>query len=369
MNNNFGKIRSFGFFSMIFLSLVGFGMFTYSQTMGKILGSNGIFLTIVYGLIYMILVGMIYKTFKINEFKPLEFIFEDIFGKFIGRILLFLISLFIIFFISIQLRIFIDSIKIYIFSNISSEFMVIITLFVCYYVVRKDDKVLSGLNEIIFTFLMIFCLISLFIVFKNIDLTNILPIRLSESSSYLNGFFVSNTYFIGGSILYYIFPKYDSKIKKNIHISYKAVLFSFLFLATIFFVCISVIDLKQTIKSAWPIILAFTSVDIPGGFIERIDGIIISIAILFFIINFINLYFYSSYLNSKSLGLNKYKFSSLIFIPVIYIFTLLPQNLKDIEFMFNKIIFPISIVISLFVPIILFVLSYVKSKLKIKKEV
>ena len=77
MNNNFGKIRSFGFFSMIFLSLVGFGMFTYSQTMGKILGSNGIFLTIVYGLIYMILVGMIYKTFKINEFKPLEFIFED----------------------------------------------------------------------------------------------------------------------------------------------------------------------------------------------------------------------------------------------------------------------------------------------------
>ena len=47
------KIRGFGIFSTLFLSLVGFGVFTYSQNIGKILGNSGFFLTFVYGLIYM----------------------------------------------------------------------------------------------------------------------------------------------------------------------------------------------------------------------------------------------------------------------------------------------------------------------------
>lgn len=360
------KIRGFGIFSTLFLSLVGFGVFTYSQNIGKILGNSGFFLTFVYGLIYMFFIMMIYRTVKLNKYKNFEDIVENLFGKIIGRTFLFLISFFIIFLISIQLRIFIDSIKVYILPNINSEFMIIITLLVCYYVSREGDKVLPGLNEIMFVFLSIFCLIILVIVYKNLDVSNILPLELKQSSLYAKGFLTLSSYFSGGIILFYLLPMYKTEEKSKIHVSYKSTIFSFVFLAFVFLLCVSILNINQTVKSVWPIILAFTTVDVPGGFVERVEGIIITIAIIFFIMNFVNLYFYASYINSKSLGAYKHKISSTMFIPVIYVLTLIPQNLNDINFIMNKLVFPISIFISFFVPTLLFLASYIKNIFKLK---
>lgn len=358
------KIRGFGIFATLFLSLVGFGVFTYTQNIGKILGNNAFFPTIIYGIIYLIFVRMIYEIVKINEFSSLDEIMEKSFGKVIGRTLLFILSFGIIFLLSIELRVFIESIKTYIFPNINSEFMIIITLFVSYYAVRQGDRALIGLNEIMFVFLMISCFVILVIVYKNVDITNLLPITIKTKESYFKGFLTLGSYFSGIIMLFYLLPMYKFGDKKKFHVSYKSTIFSFIFLAFVFLICVSVLNINQTIKSIWPIILAFTTVDVPGGFVERVEGIIITICIVFFLMNFINLYFYSSYINSKSLGMYRHKVSSTMFIPIIYVLTLVPQNLNDINFMINNIVFPISLVIVFGVPIVLFVVSYVKQFLR-----
>ena len=170
MRNNADRkvIRSFGVFSTLFLSLVGFGVFTYTKNIGKILGNNAFFPTIIYGIIYLAVIYIIYNTVKINNNNELNIIVENLFGKFIG----------IIFLISMQLRIFIDSIKLYIFPEINSEFMIGATLIICYYVVRFGDKVLTGINEIMFVFLLICCFVTFAIVCKNINLDNMLPMNI-----------------------------------------------------------------------------------------------------------------------------------------------------------------------------------------------
>lgn len=354
------KIRGFGIFSMLFLSLVGFGVFTYSQSMGKILGSGGILLTPLYGILYLFFIVMIHKTIKLNGNKKFEDIIFNLFGEHLGRIILFLISGLIIFLISMQLRIFIDSIKVYILPNIDSEFMIISTLLVCYYVVKDGHRVLSGLNEIMFVFLMIFCLIIFLIVFKNLDLTNILPFEIKEMKDYFRGFLTFGGYLSGSIILFYLIPIYASEGNKKLHVIYKSSIFSFIFLSLIFLICVSVLNINQTVNSMWPIILTFTTVDVPGGFIERVEGIIIGISIIFFIMNFLNLYFYAGYINSKSIGIKKHKLSSIMFIPIIYVLTLIPQNLNDVNFMMNEIVFGISIFIGFFIPVLLFLMSIIK---------
>ncbi len=363
MENN---IRGFGVFSTFFLSIVGFGFFTYCQNIGKILGRNAWIFTILYGILYIFFVMMIYKTVEMNGFRSFEEILQILFGRFIGRILLFAISILIIFMISIQLRIFIESIKLYIFPNINSEFMISITLLVCYYVTKEGNKVLTGLNEILFVFLIISCLIISLIAYKNVDLTNILPFETRDMSTYFQGFLTMGSYFIGSIILFYLIPMHKPCKEKKFHVSYNASIFSSIFLSIVFLFCVSVLNINQTTKSIWPIILSFTTIDIPGGFVERVEGIIITIAIVFFIINFINMYFYSSYLNSKSIGVSKHKISSVMFIPIIYIFTLIPKGLGDINFIMNRLGFIVSIFIAFFIPILLFIASCIRTKFKFK---
>lgn len=365
-NVDHNKIRSFGVFSTLFLSLVGFGVFTYTQNIGKILGRNGVIPTIIYGIIYLIFIFMIYKTIRLNDNNEFEIIVENLFGKVIGRILLFLISIGLIFLISIQLRIFIDSIKVYIFPNINSEFMVIITLLICYYVVRFGDKVIPGLNEIMVVFLSIFCLIVLGIVYKNIDLSNMLPMEVKDSYTYFKGFLLLGSYFVGSIMLYYLLPKYQTEKSKKIHIGYKATIMAFIFLSVVFLICVGILNINQVSKSIWPIIMAFTTVDVPGGFIERVEGLIITIAIVFFIINFINLYFYSSYLNSKSLGINNHSISSTAFIPIIYALSVIPNGLEEINFILSNWVFPVSLILVFGLPILMFILTYIRKGLSNK---
>lgn len=357
------KIRGFGIFSTLFLSIVGFGVFTYSQNIGKSLGRNSILPTIIYGFLYTIFIMMIHKTIEINNFKNFGEILENLFGKFIGRIFMCLISFCIIFLISIQLRIFIESIKLYIFPSINSEFIILITLFVCYYTVKDGEKVLTGINEILFVFLMISCILISFVGYKNLDLTNFFPIEVKSLESYFQGFLTLGGYFSGSIILFYLIPMYKPYRKRKFHISYKSIIFSSIFLSLVFLFCVGILNVNQTVKSIWPIILSFTTVDIPGGFIERVEGIIMTIAIVFFIMNFINMYFYSSYINSKSIGIEKHKISSIMFLPIIYAITLIPKGLNDINFLMNKFLFPISVFISFFIPVLLFSLSYLKFKL------
>ena len=369
VNDNKENIRGFGFFSTLFLSLVGFGVFTYSQNIGKVLGTTGILMTLLYGLGYLFFVYMINKVIKLHEYKEFDKIIKNLFGKFIGRILLFLISFCIIFLISIQLRIFIDSIKMYIFQSISSEFMITITLFVCYYVVRYGNKVLVGLNEITFVFLIICSIIIFLIVYKNLDFTNILPFEVQGEYSFFMGFLTLSSFFSGIIILFYLLPKYKLKDTKKIHITYKAVFFSSIFLSIVFLICVCSLNIKQTIKSIWPIILSFTTIDIKGGFVGRVEGIIITIAIIFFIINFINLYFYASLINSKSLDMYEHKISSTMFLPIIYIVSLIPKDLNNLYFITNKIASPICLIISIFLPIVLLIATYVRSIFKVKGDV
>ncbi len=356
------SLTNFGMFSTLVLSMIGFGVFTYSQNIGKLLGRNGFISTLIFGFVYLIFFVMMNKTIKLNNYENLENIIESSFGKIFGRAIMFLISISILLLISIQLRIFIDSIKVYLFPNINSEFMINVTLIVCLYVVANGEKVITGLNEIMFVFLCISCLIIFLVVFKNLDLSNVLPLEIRGGDKYFFGFLTLSSYFSGSIMIFYLMPMFKNKSNIKGNTSYKALVFSFAFLALVFLICVSTLNINQTITSIWPIILSFTTVDIPGGFVERIEGIIITISIIFFVVNFINLYFCSSYINSKSLNSNNHKIFSLIFMPLIYILSLLPRNLNDVYFIISKIIFPIGIFISLIFPSLLFLISFLKNR-------
>ena len=72
------------------------------------------------------------------------------------------------------------------------------------------------------------------------------------------------------------------------------------------------------------------SLDIPGTFIERWEGIVMALWILFYFTTFVNTYFFSSEIVKNVLKLKDIKLSSLLIMPVIYVIALYPGNIAEL---------------------------------------
>ena len=72
------------------------------------------------------------------------------------------------------------------------------------------------------------------------------------------------------------------------------------------------------------------SLDVPGTFIERWEGIVMALWILFYFTTFVNTYFFSSEIVKNVLSLKDIKISSLLIMPVIYVVALYPGNLAQL---------------------------------------
>ncbi len=107
----------------------------------------------------------------------------------------------------------------------------------------------------------------------------------------------------------------------------------------------------------WPGITIIKSIDIPGTFIERWEGIIMAIWVLFFFTTFTNLYYFSADVLKDMLHIKDIKISALLIIPLIYVIALYPENIAEVIDMSRNlmpILFIINVVI---IPIILFLIS------------
>lgn len=99
-----------------------------------------------------------------------------------------------------------------------------------------------------------------------------------------------------------------------------------------------------------------SSINIQGAFIERWEGIIMAIWIIFYFTTFSNVYYLSSDIVKDIFRLGDIKLSSAIIAPVIYVISLYPQNIAEVYnvgdrfipvlFLYSLIILPISIILA-----------------------
>ena len=80
----------------------------------------------------------------------------------------------------------------------------------------------------------------------------------------------------------------------------------------------------------WPTISMIRSLDIPGTFIERWEGIVMALWIFFYFTTFVNTYFFSSEIVKNVFKLKDIKLSSLLIMPIIYVVALYPENIAEL---------------------------------------
>lgn len=362
--NNKNFITSYGLFSTIVVTIVGIGIFSYPRELAIIVGNDGWIVTLVTGVIAYGLAYVIYKVVKINNFNRFYNMMENNFGKIFGAIFSIIFAAYSIFSIGIGMRSFVEVIKLYLLEKTPTEFLIIVTIFTGSYLVRGEIDNLVKFNEIALGIMFIPIILVLVLTLNNLDFTNILPALDNKPINYIKGLTTAIYSFTGFELMYLFLPFAENKMTTNKSIL-KGISFVTLFYIIIVVFCIAVFSKEQTKILLWPAITMIKSINIPGAFIERWEGIVMAMWVLFYFTTFVNYYYFSADVIKDIFRLKDIKLSILIVIPFIYLIAMYPENIADLNNI-SRIGIPIfTSYILVILPLMLFLMNkFRKSKEK-----
>lgn len=354
-------IKDFGLFATVIVAVIGARVFSYTRYLANYVGNDGWLISIVIGLISLFLIYILYKLILLNNFNSFSDICIKNGGRFFGIIFQISMILFIILDISLGIRAFIEEIKMYLLENTPIEILVLVTIGVAIYLVKNQATVLVRFNEVAFWLMFIPIFIILLLTLHQADFTNLLPVLNEKPQNYLLATLETADRFQGMEIIFLVLPllKSKDKVKKTL---YKSIFFITFFYIIISILVIAVFTKEQTKILIWPVLTMVKSINIPGAFIERWDGVVLAIWIVFFFASFTNGYYFSSDIIKNMFKLKDNKLPIVLLIPIIYFIALYAENIAENELILNKIL-PILFFINIIcIPLILLIITKIKSK-------
>lgn len=353
------KINGFGIFASIITAVIGIGIFSYPRELTEKVSTDAWIVTLISTLLSILLILIICYIVKINSYKSLNDIFTDTSGKFIGAMFSIIFVFYNIFSISIGLRIFTEVLKMYLLEKTPTELIVILMILTGFYMVRGGTLSVVKFNEICFWLMFIPMCIIILLVLKLGDISNVLPIFQNKPIKYFEAIKPTIYAFGGFEIAYLLIPLLKSK-RKAVKYLFLAMLFVGLFYTIIVVLVLSIFGAEETKILLWSPITMVKCIDIPGTFIERWDGVVMALWVIFYASTFINGLNFSTTL-IKDTFLLKSKYTPLyILTPIIYLIALYPDNLKEIYSIGSTIVPVLALLVYIIIPIFIIICSKIK---------
>lgn len=329
-NKNKLSITQYDFFATVVISVIGAGGFTYGRELSEIVGKNGPFVAILCGAVSTFALFLIYYSSKVNNFSGFNIISEKTFGNIIGRIVALEFSLGIIIFLAIQLRGYTEVIKMKLLIKTPAELIIIIMIICGTYLIRGGLDSLIKFNEItLWIMLLPIIVIIIFGLFK-MNIHNMLPFIDFQRTDILKGMKNSAYAFNGIEVAYFLIPYLAQKenFKKTAYTSFGFITF---FYIVIYIITIGFFGIEQNSDMLWPFIAFVSNIEIPGNFVENWEGIVMVIYMIFNFAAFVNAYFFSVNVLKKILRLTNIKLGIIFVVPLIYIVSIIPQNILEVN--------------------------------------
>ncbi|MFU0824898.1 GerAB/ArcD/ProY family transporter [Clostridium sp.] len=359
-------LSQYDLFVTIVVTVVGSAAFTYPRKLSEVIGSEGWIVIILSALIVLPFLYIIYKAIEINEYRRLVEMLQRNFGKFLGNAIALYIVLAGMFIMAIEIRTFAEVIKMYLLNRTPTEFIILAMFLVGGFLVRGEVESVIKFNEIAFWLMFVPVLTGIPFVLKGSDFTNILPIFVHEPLEYIKAVRVSVFSFLGFGILYMIIPMVRNK-RSIIRVTFKSLAFISAFYIIITLSALFVFSKEYNSQLLWPTISMFSTVDMPGTFIERWEGIVMTFWIIFYFTTYVNVYYFSSEIIRDVFKLEDVKVSLVLITPVIYILSLYPENIAEVYSIQDRITPYTDPVIIGILPIVLLITGFAKAR-RVKDE-
>ncbi|MBU3143167.1 GerAB/ArcD/ProY family transporter [Clostridium sp. CF012] len=356
-------IGDFGLFTTVVVAVAGIGIFSCPRNVIDKVGSDAWIVILTSGIVIFLLLYLIYMVMEKNDFEDLTNILQNNFGESLGGIFAIIFAIYSIFIVSLGMREFVEVIKQFLLNQTPSEFILITIILTGSYLVRGEISDLVKFNEISFWIMFLPTLAVFILIAINADFTNLLPVLNNKPDHYLSASRYALLCFGGFEIAYLILPYVKNK-KNASRVLRKSITFVTIFYVIVIILVLAVFSKAQSRILLWPTISMIRSLYIPGTFIERWEGIVMALWILFYFTTFINTYFFSSEIIKNVFKLKDIKISSLLIMPIIYVVALYPENIAEIytlQFKTTPVLLT-AIFVFVILPILILLMGKVKGK-------
>ena len=342
----------------LLVSIIGAGGFAFLRGLGEYVGKNGWMVTIACGVISLISMYLILYISKVNGYVGIGEIVENSLGKFIGRIVLIEFAIFIIINGSLQVRDYAEVIKVYLLNRTPIQLILLVLILLSTYLIIGRIEALIKFNEITVWIMLVPALVVLLFVIGRGKVTNVLPFFDFEKTKFLEGIKVGINSFTSFEILYFLLPRLKEEERKKLKYSVAGVVgIAVAFYILLYTAIIYYFGAEESQHLLWPFIGLVKSIDIPGTFIERWDGLILMIYMIFNFAAFVNIYYGAAYITKKVFNFKRMVNSFSIVSVLFYIGSMLPKNILENNalqdnflsylFLINNIVIPIVLIIGL----------------------
>lgn len=354
-------ITSYGFFATIIVTVIGVGIFSFPKELALYVGSDSWIITILAGVIALVIFYLLVKAVQENDYMDFSDMLTKNFGDFFGSFVNLLYCIYYILVISIGMRTFVEVIKMYLLEKTPTEFILILTILAGTYLIRGEKNAVIKFNEIAFWLMFIPIGIILLFTFSQSQLVNIIPTLDNKPMDYLLAFKTPIYAYTGISIAYMVLPALKNKnsIKNVIK---KSIIFITVFYTVVVILCLAVFGKEQMKVIIWPTITMMKSINLPSSFIERWEGVVMTLWTIFYFSTFINGYYVSTNALKDVFKLEDVRISLLIIAPAIYIFAIYPRSIVSLHNISTTILPVFSALIVVILPLALLLTNMLRKK-------
>ncbi len=341
---------------IIIMSVLSVGVFSIAGDAAEAAGSDGWLMVAAAGLINVVALFFIIRLNSRFPGKTFAEYSQIILGGIGGKVLTGIFAVYQLLVIAYVTRAFTEVVKMFLLFRTPTEVIMLSLILVCTYIVRGGAECIGRINELVFPIIILpFFLVMLFGL-PVMDFSNLLPVFQMTPDKMATA--VPAMLFSYGGIelaLFYIgFMKDPRKAYKP---GMYAVLFITFFMTMITAFCIAAFGPEATKQFLWPLVSYIRAINLPGLFIERLDGVMLTLWMLTVFTTIVSAYFVVGYSISKIAGTKEQKQYILPLSIVIYYLALQPDSLAAL-YSWGSRIFPYAITAFLYVvPIMLLVVA------------
>lgn len=358
MNSN-DKISSYQVGVLVYLTVLGVGILTLPASMAKEVENDGWILAILAGLLC---IGLVYIMCKVGEKFPqngLVGTLKILFGKFFGVILAIPILFYFLLFASLETRIFGETVKLFLLSRTPLEFIMLPLVIVAIILARLGIEPVVRFFEAVTPTILFALVVLAVIAITNTDFSNLKPVFSHDILSFAMGVKSALFAYAGFEVLLIVFP-FIKEPNKAFKASRNAIFLLIIAYVVVIVESYAKFGVKLAQSFMYPTMSMIKASDVPGAFIERIEGLLEALWVLFVYTSIVSLLYSLSVVAKDIFGHIEAKHFLAIFLPFIYLTSLIGDSIIDMMKYGDLLTTTLGLYTIFALPIIMYIVSRFK---------
>lgn len=347
--------------NLLITSVIGVGILSLPSNMASILDNDGWLAILVGGLLIVPLIFMVDRLFKMFPNKDIFQIGEEVLGRILFTILLIVIIIYTILTLAYAIRVFGEVIKGYLLDRTPIKVIIITMLLAACYLARAEIEVLGRMATMVYPILIGLIIFLVLISIAEGDFTNILPVFNADFTLLPKGILISLFSYAGYEIILLAYTTSDNK-KDALKYTLRGLFIVIGMYVITFFSTLSQLGVNQLKRRIWPTIAIANEVDLPGYFIENLDGIVLTLWVLIVYTTLGPILYTGGRALAYIFNTRSHDIFILPLIPLIYIVSIIPDNIISVYENMGIILGYMVIISAMAIPIFIYLVALIKKR-------